>query len=130
MTQLAHYAFAQPELLPILTSASPEVLDTLDFGLIGFDADGMVRQYNAFESRAAGLSPQRVLGQSLFTHVAPCMNNFMVAQRFEDAAGAGSMLDDTIDYVLTLRMRPVKVKLRLLSAPAQAMRYVLIQRAL
>jgi photoactive yellow protein len=130
MTQLAQYAFAQPELLPILTSASPEVLDTLDFGLIGFDADGMVRQYNAFESRAAGLSPQRVLGQSLFTHVAPCMNNFMVAQRFEDAAGAGSALDDTIDYVLTLRMRPVKVKLRLLSAPAQAMRYVLIQRAL
>ncbi|HEX8887313.1 MAG TPA: PAS domain-containing protein [Noviherbaspirillum sp.] len=130
MTQLAQYAFAQPELLPVLTSASPELLDSLDFGLIGFDADGMVRQYNAFESRAAGLSPQRVLGQSLFTHVAPCMNNFMVAQRFEDAAGAGSALDDTVDYVLTLRMRPVKVKLRLLSAPAQAMRYVLIQRAL
>lgn len=130
MTQPAHHAFAQPELLPLLTSASPEALDSLDFGLIGFDADGMVRQYNAFESRAAGLSPQRVLGQSLFTHVAPCMNNFMVAQRFEDAADAGTALDDTIDYVLTLRMRPVKVKLRLLSDPAQSMRYVLIQRAL
>ena len=130
MTQLVHYAFAQPELLPVLTSASPELLDGLDFGLIGFDAEGLVRQYNAFESRAAGLSPERVLGQALFTHVAPCMNNFMVAQRFDDAAGAGSALDDTIDYVLTLRMRPVKVKLRLLSDPAQAMRYVLIQRAL
>ena len=130
MTLPAHHAFAQPELLPLLTSASPEALDSLDFGLIGFDADGMVRQYNAFESRAAGLSPQRVLGQSLFTHVAPCMNNFMVAQRFEDAADAGTALDDTIDYVLTLRMRPVKVKLRLLSDPAQSMRYVLIQRAL
>ena len=130
MTQLTHYAFPQPELLPILTSASQEVLDSLEFGLIGFDADGMVRQYNAYESRAAGLSPQRVLGQLLFTHVAPCMNNFMVAQRFEDAASTGSTLDETIDYVLTLRMRPVKVKLRLLSAPAQAMRYVLIQRAL
>ncbi|MFL6717901.1 MAG: phosphonate transporter [Burkholderiaceae bacterium] len=130
MTQLANYAFTQPELLSLLASASPEALDSLDFGLIGFDADGMVRQYNDFESRAAGLSPQRVLGQALFTHVAPCMNNFMVAQRFEDAAGAGSMLDETIDYVLTLRMRPVKVKLRLLSTPAQSMRYVLIQRAL
>jgi photoactive yellow protein len=130
MTQLAHHAFAHPELLFILASASPETLDSLEFGLIGFDADGMVRQYNAFESRAAGLSPERVLGQALFTHVAPCMNNFMVAQRFEDAAGAGSTLDDTIDYVLTLRMRPVKVRLRLLSDPAQTMRYVLIQRAL
>jgi photoactive yellow protein len=130
MTQLAHYAFAQPELLPILTSASQELLDSQDVGLIGFDADGMVCQYNAFESRAAGLSPQRVLGQALFTHVAPCMNNFLVAQRFEDAASTGSTLDETIDYVLTLRMRPVKVRLRLLSAPAQSMRYVLIQRAL
>lgn len=130
MTQLAHYAFAQPELISLLTSASPEVLDSLEFGLIGFDADGVVRQYNDVESRAAGLSPQRVLGQSLFTHVAPCMNNFMVAQRFEDAANDGGALDDTIDYVLTLRMRPVKVKLRLLSAPAHPMRFVLIQRAL
>jgi photoactive yellow protein len=130
MTQLAHYAFAQPELLPILAALSPDALDSLEFGLIGFDADGTVRQYNAYESRAAGLSPQRVLGLALFTHVAPCMNNFMVAQRFEDAASAGTALDDTIDYVLTLRMRPVKVKLRLLSDPAQAMRYVLIQRAL
>lgn len=130
MSQFANYAFAQPDLLPALASGSPEGLDSLEFGLIGFDADGTVRQYNAFESRAAGLSPQRVLGQALFTHVAPCMNNFMVAQRFEDAAGAAMALDDTIDYVLTLRMRPVKVKLRLLSDPAQAMRYVLIQRAL
>ena len=130
MTQLAHYAFAQAELLPILASAPQDTLDSLDFGLIGFDAEGTVRQYNAFESRAAGLSPERVLGQALFTHVAPCMNNFMVAQRFEDAAGARGALDETIDYVLTLRMRPVKVKLRLLSDPAQTMRYVLIQRAL
>jgi hypothetical protein len=60
--------------------------------------------------------------------VAPCLNNFMVAQRFEDAQDDGAPLDDTIDYVLTLRMRPVKVKLRLLAAPDCAVRYVLVQR--
>lgn len=128
--QLEQSAFAQSDLLPALSSGAEEYLDNLAFGVIGFDAEGVVRQYNAFESRAAGLSPQRVLGQPLFTHVAPCMNNFMVAQRFEDAAGAGERLDATIDYVLTLRMRPVKVRLRLLADPAVAMRYVLIQRAL
>jgi hypothetical protein len=52
----------------------------------------------------------------------------MVAQRFEDAVDDASSLDDTIDYVLTLRMRPVKVKLRLLADPGSAMRYVLVQR--
>lgn len=104
-------------------------LDALDFGVIGFDADGAVRRYNAFESQAAGLAPSRVVGFSLFTTVAPCMNNFLVAQRFEDAADRADALDATIDYVLTLRMRPVKVKLRLLAEPDSPMRYVLVQRA-
>jgi len=38
------------------------------------------------------------------------------------------VLDETIDYVLTLRMRPVKVALRLLSTPGNATRYVLVKR--
>lgn len=122
-------AFTQPELLPAIAGMPAEALDMLEFGVIGFDAETVVTHYNAFESRAAGLSPQRVLGQPLFTLVAPCMNNFMVAQRFEDAALAGAALDDTIDYVLTLRMRPIKVKLRLLAGAERGTRYVLVQRA-
>jgi photoactive yellow protein len=123
-------AFQDAHLAAFLAQASDAALDELDFGVIGFDATGVVRRYNAFESKAAGLSRDRVLGNPLFTLVAPCMNNFLVAQRFEDAATGGAPLDAIIDYVLTLRMRPVKVKLRLLSAPGAAMRYVLIQRAL
>lgn len=121
-------AFDAPDLAARLDQCTPEQLDTLDFGVIGFGADTGVTLYNAFESQAAGLSPQRVLGQPLFTTVAPCMNNFMVAQRFEDAHDDNSVLDDTIDYVLTLRMRPVKVALRLLATPGNATRYVLVRR--
>lgn len=111
-----------------LDLCSNEDLDGLDFGVIGIVATGVVQRYNGFESKAAGLSSQRVVGQPLFTVVAPCMNNFMVAQRFEDALASGSPLDAVFDYVLTLRMRPVKVKLRLLAAPEGATRYVLVQR--
>ncbi len=113
-----------------LAAASDKALDTLDYGVIGFDADCTVRRYNAFESKAAGLSPERVIGNHLFTVVAPCMNNFLVAQRFEDATSAGEVLDATIDYVLTLRMRPIKVKLRLLSMPGDTLRHILVQRRL
>jgi len=120
--------FDQIDLLPTLDAATDEVLDTLTFGVIGIDADGQVQRYNSMESKMAALSPAKVLGNHLFTAVAPCMNNFMVAQRFEDALADGSTLDETIDYVLTLRMRPIKVKLRLLAATAVARRYVLIQR--
>lgn len=126
-TQIA--AFQDAHLPAFLGQATDPALDELDFGVIGFDAGGVVRRYNAFESKAAGLSPDRVLGNPLFTLVAPCMNNFMVAQRFEDAATGGTPLDATIDYVLTLRMRPVKVKLRLVATPGAPMRYVLVQRA-
>lgn len=111
-----------------LDRCSNDELDALDFGVIGIDAAGIVCRYNSFESKAAGLSPQRVVGQPLFTVVAPCMNNFLVAQRFEDALAQGSTLDATIDYVLTLRMRPVKVKLRLLAVPGAVNRYVLVHR--
>ncbi|WP_019915835.1 phosphonate transporter [Methyloversatilis discipulorum] len=121
-------AYSDAALFDYLDRASDAELDSLDFGVIAMDDATQVRRYNRFESAAAGLSPDRVIGHALFTVVAPCMNNFMVAQRFEDAQQDGSVLDDTIDYVLTLRMRPVKVKLRLLARPGSSLRYVLVHR--
>jgi photoactive yellow protein len=128
MNAATDLSFAAPGLHARLAQLSPGQLDSLDFGLIGFGADTNVSRYNQTESNAAGLRPPNVLGKPLFTSVAPCMNNFMVAQRFEDAQDSHSALDDTIDYVLTLRMRPVKVKLRLLAEPGSDLRYVLVQR--
>ena len=121
--------FTSANLLNTLATFTEAQLDDVDFGIIGFDADGMVRRYNTFESQAAGLSTERVVGLPLFSVVAPCMNNFLVAQRFEDAAETKVDLDETIAYVLTLRMRPVKVRLRLLASSNAAMRYVLVQRS-
>jgi photoactive yellow protein len=120
--------FDQPNVLNTIVSLSEREFDELDFGVIGFDAQCLIRRYNAHESKASGLSPQRVLGLSFFSEVAVCMNNFMVAQRFEDTAASGGALDETIDYVLTLRMRPTEVRMRLLADAGHALRYVLIQR--
>jgi photoactive yellow protein len=129
MMQAENCSFNQDKLGEQLAQLPDQAIDSLDFGVIGFDADTVVTRYNEFESKAAGLTANRVIGQPLFTVVAPCMNNFMVAQRFEDALDAGEALDVTIDYVLTLRMRPVKVALRLLAAAGSGTRYVLVKRA-
>lgn len=107
-----------------IARAEPEELDGLPFGVIGFAPDGLVETYSAAEGRMAGLTPERVRGKHLFTCVAPCMNNFMVAHRFEQEAE----LDQTIDYVLTLRMRPTPVKIRMLKSAAAERRFLLIQR--
>lgn len=107
-----------------LVASSPAELDAFPFGVIGFRPDTEVEIYSATESRLAGLSPDRVVGKPYFAIVAPCMNNFLVAQRFEDE----DALDDVIDYVLTLRMRPTKVRMRLLKQAGERLRFILIQR--
>ena len=123
-----NWDFEQTDIAERLATADDAALDVLQFGIIGFDEQTVVQRYNTFESQLAGLNKSRVLGHPLFTSVAPCMNNFLVAQRFEDALATGYSLDSTLDYVLTLRMKPCKVKLRLLAGSAGAMRYVLILR--
>ncbi len=98
--------------------------DAMPFGIVGFGADTIVQTYNATEARMSGLDPSTVIGVPFFDAVAQCMNNFMVAQRFEDEP----RLDAIIPYVLTLRMRPTRVRLRLLADPDAARRYILIER--
>ena len=98
--------------------------DALPFGAVAFAADGIVQSYNATEARLSGLDPKAVVGVPFFEAVAQCMNNFMVAQRFEDE----TEIDDIIPFVLTLRMKPTRVRLRLLATVDVPRRYVLIER--
>lgn len=121
--------FEDINLLHTLHAMDDAALDRLDFGVIAFDKDTVVRRYNLNESQATGVKAERVIGSRLFTEVAQCMNNFLVAQRFLDALDTATVLDDTIDFVLTWRMRPTPVKLRLLSFPATPLQYLLLQRA-
>jgi len=116
--------FETPDLLPWLEAADGAALDRLPCGVIRMAGDGTVVHYNAHESKAAGLSPATVVGDNFFAGVGVCMNNVMVAARFEEAAE----LDAIIDYVLTLRMRPTPVRLRLLKAPGVANHYLLVDR--
>ncbi|MBC7452329.1 MAG: phosphonate transporter [Massilia sp.] len=129
MSEIFMIDFYQPDVADALNQSTDEQLDELTFGVIGFDRAGVVRRYNTFESKISGLAADKVLNAHLFTSVAPCMNNFMVAQRFDDALELAAHMDAVIDYVLTLRMRPKQVKLRLLSSPVEAMRFILVSRA-
>ena len=107
-----------------LDAADGSLLDTLLFGVVGLDRNGCTARYNLYEGAMAGLPCGSVLGEDFFLTIGVCMNNFLVAQRFEDEP----VLDVTLDYVLTFRMRPTSVKLRLLQHPDCRLRYILIQR--
>jgi photoactive yellow protein len=124
IAERASLSFAQPNTLEALEATDGPALDLLDFGVVRMDQAGVVVDYNAFESQIAGLSPAKVIGRHFFSAVAPCTNNFMVAERFETEAE----LDAVIDYVFTLKMRPTKVRLRLLKSPTYRHMYLLVDR--
>lgn len=107
-----------------LTAMDDAALDSLPFGVVGLDRHGVVEVYNATEASRAGLKQRNVIGAAFFDMIAQCMNNFMVAQRFEDEP----QLDAIVPFVLTLRMRPTPVRLRLLAAPDGPRRYIMIER--
>lgn len=98
-------------------------LDLLPFGVIGLSSGNLVEIYNWTESHYAGLPADTVMGTDFFTNTAQCMNNFMVAQRFQEEPE----LDAEFPYVLTFRMRPTPVRLRLMQS-ASTLRYILVQR--
>jgi photoactive yellow protein len=117
------FTFRQSDLLECLAAANSSELDSAPFGVVGMRLDGVVTVYNAFESRLAGLDPSTVVGRHFFSQVAPCTNNYLVAQRFESEAE----LDDVIDYVFTLRMEPKKVRLRLLKKSGHAHMFLAVE---
>lgn len=102
----------------------PKAYDDLDFGLVAMDLTGSVLAYNLEESRFAGIAVDHVVGLTFFTDVAPCTNNYLVSGRFEEE----SELDETINYVFTLRMRPTPVRLRLLKDERVGRQYLAVQR--
>jgi photoactive yellow protein len=119
-----HWNFAELDLLDRLEESGDAALDEAPFGIIGMTVDGVVTTYNVAESRLAGLSPAKVIGRHFFSEVAPCTNNFMVAQRFENE----SVIDVVIDYVFTLRMKTTSVRLRLLKQAGRKRMYLLVER--
>jgi len=115
--------FAQADIAERLDTADSDTLDLLSFGVVKMDLNDVVLDYNDAESRLSGLSKESVVGRNFFTQVAPCTNNFMVAERYHEH----DVLDETIEYVFTYRMRPTKVRLRMLKDVRRNYQYMLVE---
>ena len=76
-----------------------EELDELPFGLISVDRDGTIEQYNAYESRLARLSKERVIGRNFFRDVAPCTAVQAFMGRFNAFVDLEGDASESIDYV-------------------------------
>lgn len=120
--------FDAPSINAILDSLGDKQLDELRYGVIGFNASGVVTRYNRTESREASFERDDVIGQHVFIELAPCLNNYLVAGRFEDCAAVNEVLDETLPYVLTFRMQPTPIRLRMIAPAGEGIRYLLVER--
>jgi photoactive yellow protein len=114
--------FSDPQLYDELERLSASELDALEIGVVQMDPAGTVTAYNQTEARLSGLTSEQVVGKNFFNQVAPCTNNYLVAHRFVGEP----VLDATIDYVFTLKMRPTKVQLRMLAHPDRVHHYLIV----
>lgn len=117
--------FDAPDVVDALEAMTLEDTDDLDFGLVVMDRHGTVVWYNAHEAEHTGFVPAEVMGKRFFETVGPCMNNYLVAQRYESS----DELDETLDYVFTVKMEPTPVTLRLLARSGSARQYLAVEFA-
>ncbi len=119
------FKFNSADIFDGLLAASDAELDQLDFGVVGLDDSLVCHQFNAHEQEKSGLSSARVIGARFFEQVAPCMNNYLVADPLAD----NETLDETFPYTLSIRVTPTATKLRLLVKRDESRRFLLIEWA-
>ena len=105
-------SFVSSEELQKLPELDSDELDKLDFGAVKVDDEGIVKEYNQYESEMSGVEPEEAMGRNFFTEVAPCTNNQLFYGQFQEGVEAGE-LDQEMDYTFTYKMQPTNVKIRL-----------------
>jgi len=102
-------AFDSATILKWLDEQPNEILDSLNFGLVKMSKNGTVVFYNKAEELITGVKSENTIGKHFFTQVAPCTNNFLVAEKFNN-----TYLDEQVQYIFTYITEPIPVQLRLL----------------
>jgi photoactive yellow protein len=65
-------------------------LDTLPFGVIGLDGDGIILRYNLYEAQFARLDRNQVLGRDFFKEVARCTRGDLFEGQFRRGVASGA----------------------------------------
>lgn len=107
--------FDTPRLAAAIEALTAEQIDQLPCGVIGLDAAGVVRVYNATEARLSGYGSRQACGRRFFVDVAPCMDNAYFKGCIEHALRAGA-LDITFSFVGDFADRNRELTVRVQSA--------------
>ena len=116
MTEAKLPDFDAPNLAQAVDQLPPEAIDSLPFGAIRLDAQGIVRFYSKAEARLSGYGPRPVLGRHFFADIAPCMDDPQFRGRIERAQAAGK-LDLEFGWFGDFEAPDRELRVRIQSAP-------------
>ena len=91
-------SFETPNLAREVEKLSSAELDRLAFGVIGLDANDVVRVFNQAEQVDSGFGHRTTLGKLFFVDIAPCMDNGYFKGRIDRARKTGA-LDISFTFV-------------------------------
>lgn len=115
--------FSDAHIIDWLDSNSEESYDTLPYGVVRMNEQGIVSAYNTNISIIGGVTKESAIGKNFFVQVAPCTNNFMVAEKYYQET-----LDEEMPYMFTYITQPTPVILRLLKG-ITGTQYLLAKKA-
>ena len=120
-------SFDEKSLQNAISKLDDDQIETLAFGVIRVDANGIINFYNAAEGGITGRNPEDVIGKNFFTEVAPCTHTPQFHGKFKQGVESGN-LNVMFEYVFDYKMEPTKVKVHMKKALSGDEYYIFVKR--
>jgi photoactive yellow protein len=101
-----------------LLRLSSDEADSLPYGLIVLDRDGVVVGYNEAESRLSGYARDDVIGRNFFKHIAPCTRVQAFAGVYAQMVKTGEPPTAYFDFLFRFRHGDKRVCILLAYVPS------------
>jgi photoactive yellow protein len=105
----------------------PQRAESLPFGAVLLDRTGKILKYNQAEGLITGRNPADVMGKLFFNDIAPCAKGKRFYGEFLRFASTG-VLNVMLDYEFDYKMKPVRVRIHMKSAPDGQSCWLFIKR--
>ena len=112
-----------------IDKCSDAELDSLPFGVICLDENGIILRYNSYEARMARLDRNQVLGRVFFGEIAPCTKNEEFEGRFRKMVvekNNGEMV--RFNFIFDFKFGAQDVAIEMLKAPSFDRYYLFVNR--
>lgn len=117
-----------PESISDLDSLSDAQLDTLSFGVVALNEEGVVQRYNLYESRLARLDRRQVLGRHFFNEIARCTRRPIFEGQFIEMVRSHGQRVAPFSFLFDFAFGAQDVSVEMVRSGSHELIYIIINR--